>query len=108
MDYIKRIEPRRVMIADPETGLVMGYSQFRHPMDRADRKNRRRSGHHVAGPMNFKPFDNVAVHIFKISGGKIHEIEALGHSGMPYNSPTGWENFPTTAADSDLRTVNDR
>ena len=44
--------------------------------------------------MDFKPFDNVAVHIFKISGGKIHEIEALGHSGMPYNAPTGWENFP--------------
>src|SRR6202041_2284206 len=33
MDYITRIEPRRVMIADPEAGLVMGFSQFRHPMD---------------------------------------------------------------------------
>src|SRR5208282_6603443 len=31
-DYIKRIEPRRVWIADPETGLVFGLSQFRHPM----------------------------------------------------------------------------
>jgi hypothetical protein len=93
MDYIKRIEPRRVMIADPQTGLVMGFSQFRHPMTE---KTETIVG--VPGvtsvPMNFKPFDNVAVHIFKISGGKIHEIEALGHSGVPYNAPTGWENFP--------------
>lgn len=93
MDYIKRIEPRRVMIADPQTGLVFGLSQFRHPMkEKADK---------IIGvpgvtsvPMNIKPFDNVAAHIFKISGGKIHEIEALGHAGMPYNSKTGWENFP--------------
>jgi len=93
MDYIPRIEPRRVMIADPETGLVMGFSQFRHPMDQ---KTERIVG--VTGiesqTMDMKPFDNVAAHIFKISGGKIHEIEALGHSGMPYNAPTGWENFP--------------
>jgi hypothetical protein len=93
MDYIPRIEPRRVMIADPETGLVMGFSQFRHPMDQKTEK--------IVGvpgiesqTMDLKPFDNVAVHIFKISGGKIHEIEALGHSGVPYNAPTGWENFP--------------
>ncbi|HTW23155.1 MAG TPA: hypothetical protein VMD78_06125 [Candidatus Baltobacteraceae bacterium] len=93
MDYIKRIEPRRVMIADPETGLVMGFSQFRHPMDEKTEK--------IVGvpgipsqSMDFKPFDNVAVHVFKISGGKIHEIEALGHSGMPYDAPTGWEHFP--------------
>ena len=93
MDYIKRIEPRRVMIADPETGLVMGFSQFRHPMT-----DKTETIVGVPGitsqQMNFKPFDNVAVHIFKISGGKIHEIEALGHSGMPYDSPTGWEQFP--------------
>lgn len=94
MDYIKRIEPRRVMIADPQTGLVVGFSQFRHPM-----KHRTEKIVGVPGiastTMGFsKPFDNVAVHFFKISGGQIHEIEALGHSGMPYNSPTGWENFP--------------
>jgi hypothetical protein len=93
MDYIPRIEPRRVMIADPETGLVMGFSQFRHPMDQKTEK--------IVGvpgidsqTMDLKPFDNVAAHIFKISDGRIHEIEALGHSGVPYNAPTGWENFP--------------
>ncbi len=89
MSYIKRIEPRRVWIADTETGLVFGLSQFRHPMkdDHVD----------IVGypgvtsvPMKFKPFDLPAAHIFKISGGKIHEIEAMGFMA-PYDSKTGWE-----------------
>jgi hypothetical protein len=89
MSYIKRIEPRRVWIADPQTGLVFGLSQFRHPMkeDHVD----------IVGypgvtsvPMKFKPFDLPAAHIFKVSGGKIHEIEAMGFMA-PYGSKTGWE-----------------
>jgi hypothetical protein len=89
MSYIKRIEPRRVEIADPETGLVFGLSQFRHPMEE---KQLKIVG--VAGvdhtDMNFKPFDLPAAHIYKVSGGKIHEIEAMGFMA-PYNSKTGWE-----------------
>ena len=89
MSYIKRIEPRRVWIADTETGLVFGLSQFRHPMkeDHVD----------IVGypgvtrvPMKFPPFDLPAAHIFKVSGGKIHEIEAMGFMA-PYNAKTGWE-----------------
>jgi hypothetical protein len=89
MSYIKRIEPRRVWIADTETGLVFGLSQFRHPMkeDHVD----------IVGypgvksvPMKFPPFDLPAAHIFKVSGGKIHEIEAMGFRA-PYNSKTGWD-----------------
>lgn len=88
-DYIKRIEPRRVEIADPETGLVFGLSQFRQPMDEKVVKIVGVPGvDHV--DMNFKPFDLPAAHIFKIRGGKIHEIEAMGFT-MPYNSKTGWE-----------------
>jgi hypothetical protein len=93
MDYIKRIEPRRVMIADPEAGLIVGFSQFRHPMEEKTEEIVGVPGI-TSTEMNFKPFDNVAVHFFKIYGGKIHEIEALGHSQMPYDCPTGWENFP--------------
>jgi hypothetical protein len=40
--------------------------------------------------IDYKPFDLSAVHIFKILGGQIHEIEALGFLA-PYNVPTGWE-----------------
>lgn len=88
-DYITRIEPRRVWIADPDTGLVFGLSQFRQPMEKNYVK--------IVGvpglekiDMPFKPFDLPAAHIFKIQGGKIHEIEAMGFM-MPYNSKTGWE-----------------
>jgi hypothetical protein len=89
MSYIKAIEPRRVEIADPETGLVFGLSQFRQPMDEKVVKIVGVSGvDHV--DMNFKPFDLPAAHIFKVSGGKIHEIEAMG-TMEPYNSKTGWE-----------------
>ena len=87
--YIKRIEPVRVWIADPETGLAFGLSQFRHPMDEKVEKLTGVPGFDTI-PMNFDPFDLPAAHIFKISGGKIHEIEAMGFTA-PYNSPTGWE-----------------
>jgi hypothetical protein len=88
-DYITRIEPRRVEIADPETGLVFGLSQFRQPMEQKFVK--------IVGvpdvrkvDLNINPFDLPAAHIFKIQGGKIHEVEAMGVV-MPYNSKTGWE-----------------
>ncbi|MDB6007873.1 MAG: hypothetical protein JWL65_123 [Gammaproteobacteria bacterium] len=89
MSYIKRIEPRRVEIADVETGLVFGLSQFRHPMEEKSLKIVGVPGVESVD-MPFKPFDLPAAHIFKVSGGRIHEIEALGFT-MPYNSKTGWE-----------------
>ncbi len=89
MSYIKRIEPRRVEIADVETGLVFGLSQFRHPMEEKSIKLVGVPGVDTM-PMNFNPFDLPAAHIFKVSGGKMHEIEAMGFT-MPYNSKTGWE-----------------
>ncbi len=94
-DYIKRIEPRRVWIADVETGLVFGLSQFRHPMKESsvkivgvpgltERELKGRNGQPI------KPFDMPAAHVFKVRGGKMHEIEAIGIT-IPYDSKTGWE-----------------
>jgi hypothetical protein len=89
-DYFTRIEPRCVEIADPQTGLVFGLSQFRQPMEQKFVK--------IVGvpdvqkvDLNINPFDLPAAHIFKIRDGNIHEIEAMG-CVMPYNSKTGWEN----------------
>jgi hypothetical protein len=89
MSYIKRIEPRRVEIADPEMGLVFGLSQFRHPMEEKTLKIVGVPGVESVD-MNFNPFDLPAAHIYKIYGGQMHEIEAMGFM-MPYNSKTGWE-----------------
>jgi hypothetical protein len=87
--YIDKIDNRRVEMADPETGLVMGLSHFHHPM-----KDKFVTIKGVAGvekiDMNFDPFDLPAAHIFKVSAGKIHEIEAMGFRA-DYQSPTGWE-----------------
>jgi hypothetical protein len=89
--YIDKIDNRRVEIADPETGLVMGFSHFHHSM-----KQKFVTIKNVPGvdkiDMNFDAFDLPAAHIFKVSGGKIHEIEAMGFRA-DYNSKTGWEAY---------------
>ena len=89
MSYIDSIDNRRVEIADVETGLVFGLSHFRHGM-----VNKTLDIVGVPGvekrEMNFDPFDLPAAHVYKVTGGKIHEIEAMGFRA-DYNSPTGWE-----------------
>jgi len=92
--YIDRIENRRVFAADPQTGLVMGLSHFRHPMNNLPYKVKALDGSDIERNeknMPFAPFDLPAAHIFKVGpDGQIHEIEAMGFTA-PYNSPTGWE-----------------
>ena len=92
--YIDRIENRRLIAADPVTGLSMGFSHFRHPMTNlpynvihTDGSTSERNSENFS----FNPFDMPAAHIFKIGAdGLVHEIEAVGIV-TPYNSPTGWE-----------------
>lgn len=92
--YIDRIENRRVFAADPQTGLVMGLSHFRHPMDNLPYMVTNLDGstsERNSSNMPFAPFDLPAAHIYKIGAdGLVHEIEAMGFT-IPYNSPTGWE-----------------
>jgi len=89
-EYIDRIENRRVWIADEVNGLAIGFSHFRHPMTKKEFPVYGIPGQTVRKMDTQKPFDMPAAHIFKIWGGQIHEIEAVGVV-MPYNSPTGWE-----------------
>ena len=92
--YIDKIENRRVFAADPQTGLVMGLSHFRHPMTNLPYKVKALDGSMVERNkknMPFAPFDLPAAHIFKVGAdGQIHEIEAMGFTA-PLNSATGWE-----------------
>lgn len=88
MSYIDSIDNVRVFAADPVTGLSMGFSHFRHSMIN--------SSFDIVGvpgietrEMEFDPFDLPAAHVFKISDGQIHEIEAMGFL-TDYNAPTGW------------------
>jgi hypothetical protein len=92
--YIDHIDNRRVFAADPETGLVMGLSHFRHPMENLPYIVKALNGSNIERNkknMPFAPFDLPAAHIFKIGAdGQVHEIEAMGFTA-PLNSPTGWE-----------------
>jgi hypothetical protein len=92
--YIDRIDNRRMIAADPVTGLAMGFSHFRHPMDNLPYQvtfEDGSTGERNAENMPYEPFDMPAAHIFKIGpDGRVSEIEAVGVT-MPYNSPTGWE-----------------
>jgi len=90
LSYITKIRPRRLIIIDEEKGLVLGFPMFVH------RGNVRTI--HIAGipgleqmPMTgLRTSDLEAGEMFKIRGGKIHEIEAMGFI-LPYGSKTGWE-----------------
>jgi hypothetical protein len=88
MAYIDNIDNIRVVAVDPTTGLAFGLSHFHHSM-----KNHIFPIKGVPGvtqrEVSSQPFDLPAAHIFKISGGKIHQIEAMGFLA-PYNSPSGW------------------
>ncbi len=94
MAYITTIDNRRVFAADPATGLVMGLSHFRHPMDFEPYEVTLSDGSTVVrdkDSFGFAPFDLPAAHVFKIGAdGMVHEIEAMGFMA-PYDSDTGWE-----------------
>ncbi len=89
MSYIADIDPVRVEIADVETGLACGLSQFRHPMEETTLDIQGVEGVDSV-ERDFEPFDLPALHIFKLTNGKIQSIEAMGFR-TAYDSPTGWE-----------------
>jgi hypothetical protein len=101
MTYITTIGNRRVFAADPVTGLVMGLSQFHHPMNFPPYEVTAEDGTKITystdKQMKFDPFDLPAAHIFKVGAdGKVHEIEAMGFLA-PLDSPSGWEDEPAPA-----------
>ena len=95
MTYITTIDNRRVFAADPVTGLVMGLSHFRHPMDFEPYEVTALDGSTILydkDRLPFDPFDLPAAHIFKVGAdGKVHEIEAMGFRA-PLNSRTARQN----------------
>jgi len=88
--YIDTIDNRRVLIADEVTGLAVGFSHFHHSMNVKKFKIVNTPGREESDMSTQKPFDMPSLHIYKIWGGQIHEIEALGIMA-DYNSPTGWD-----------------
>lgn len=94
MAYITTVDDRQVFAADPQTGLAMGFSVLRHPMDFAPYEVTSMDGSKslwTRERLGYEPWDNVAAHIWKIGAdGKVHEIEAMGFSA-PSGTPTHWD-----------------
>ena len=89
LQYITMIRPRHMLIIDEQKGIVFGFPRFVH---RGNVRQMKIVG--VPGvdsmPMNFGPNDLQAAEMFKISNGKIHEIEASGFINA-YMASTGWD-----------------
>ncbi|MEJ2247663.1 MAG: hypothetical protein P8Y80_16545 [Acidobacteriota bacterium] len=84
--YITEIKPRMV-VADVQKGISVGFSMFRHD------GTRRLPADAEPGTDNktqWGQFNLAAVHIYKIRNGKLYEIEAPGQS-LPYDTKSGWE-----------------
>jgi len=88
--YIDGIDNRRIFAVDPVQGLAMGLSHFRQSMNRGPQLMIAADGSRVMWEEPRDPYDLPAAHIFKITDGQIHEVEAIGIF-VPYDSPTGWE-----------------
>ena len=93
MAYITTISDRIVFAADPQTGLAMGFSVLRHPMDFAPYPVKSIDGTvtmYSKERLGYAPWDNVAAHIWKIGPDrKMHEIEAMGFRA-PSGTELGW------------------
>jgi hypothetical protein len=90
LSYITRIRPRRLIILDEENGLVFGFPMFMHRGNVRSIKIVGVPGLDTIPMTGLGTSDLEAGEIFKIRGGKIHEIEAMGFI-LPYGSKTGWE-----------------
>jgi hypothetical protein len=87
--YITEINPRRLVVADVQKGLAVGFSMFRHDGTPETMPIKGVAGMaSMPGPK--MKFNFPSVHFFKIRGGKMYEIETVGVSA-PYGTKPGWE-----------------
>jgi hypothetical protein len=88
--YITEILDRRVLIADQQKGLAVGFSMFYHDSTLKEFPYKKPSGEIEMRPSWQGTFNLPAMHIYKIKKGKIYEIEATGFT-LPYGTKSGWE-----------------
>jgi hypothetical protein len=86
--YITDIKNRRVLVADEQNGLVVGFSMFWHRSDVKEYQVKNVPGVDKASSWQ-GTFNLPAMHIYKIKKGKIYDIEAIGFT-LPYGT-RGWE-----------------
>ncbi len=89
MDFIKRLWPRREEVVDRQKGLVFTFPMFQQPGQRGPFKV-----YGVPGvtemPLGKSASNLQAGELFKIEGGQIKSIEAMG-AQLPYGTKSAWE-----------------
>ncbi|MGD9159731.1 MAG: hypothetical protein PVG39_15055 [Desulfobacteraceae bacterium] len=88
--YISEIRNRRVLIADQQKGLAVGFSMFYHDSTLKEYPYKKPNGETEMRTSYQGTFNLPAVHFYKIRNGKIYEIEAIGFQ-LPYGTKSGWE-----------------
>jgi hypothetical protein len=88
--YIFRIWPRRIDMVDEQKGLVWSFPAFNEGGGPGVVKLKGVPGADVL-PIRPVASTTVGVEVFKIRGGKIHEVEGAGAVELPYNSKSGWD-----------------
>ena len=89
-NFVRRIRDRRFVAVDVERGLVFAFAFFDHPAGKY-RTFKLSSGKEITAGPN-RPFTFELAEIFKISGGQIHQVEALLDQA-PYGMLSGWSSW---------------
>ncbi|MBN1830987.1 MAG: hypothetical protein JW896_02660 [Deltaproteobacteria bacterium] len=84
--YITEIKPRLV-VADVQKGLAVGFSMFRHD---GTKRLTADAAQETDSNTQWGQFNLAALHFFKIRNGKLYEIEAPG-AALPYGTKSSWE-----------------
>lgn len=87
--YITEVKPRRLVVADVQKGIAVGFSMFYHSGELKTMQIKNVPGVTEIAAFADK-FNLPAIHFFKIRDGRIYEIEAIG-TMMPYGVPANWE-----------------
>jgi len=86
-NFVRRIRDRRFVAVDVERGLVFSFAFFDHPGGKYRTFKLADGRETSAGPD--RPFTWELAEVFKVSGGKIHQVEALLDQA-PYGMLSGW------------------
>ena len=89
MDFITRLWPRRLTIIDEQRGLVFAFPMFNQEANAEGRIHLKNVPGLESMALGASSSNLQAGEMFKIRGGKIHEIEAMG-VGLPYGQKSGW------------------
>jgi hypothetical protein len=87
--YIFRIWPRRITLVDEQKGLVWSFPSFNEGGGAGMTPLKGVPGVAML-PTRPVTSTNIGAEVFKIRGGKIHEVEGAGAVELPYGSKSGW------------------